>query len=207
MAAQIEQLEQKLAAMVGLGVSTSTSYETEDFFYLTSAAQVESSVGVTRVRSSSMRPAPPSDTGGRIEILTSSVMDADVPSGVVMRMATSVLRSPLFLATELMDSSIDLARVFRVASTSCESGRVTATSVEICENTVEETSSTSTLIEETSWQAVAARMESLPAQPAIDRERIVPGVCMIDNRSGLFCLVSSTEQVYVPAKVLLNSGA
>ncbi|OAE31993.1 hypothetical protein AXG93_2772s1010 [Marchantia polymorpha subsp. ruderalis] len=108
-----------------------------------------------------------------MEILTSSVVNADVPSVVMMRMSTLVLRSPLFSATELMNSGIDLARVFRVAAMSCERGRVTATSVEICEDTVEEPSSTSTLIEETSWQAAAARMESLPARRAIDRERIV----------------------------------
>ncbi|PTQ33208.1 hypothetical protein MARPO_0091s0058, partial [Marchantia polymorpha] len=154
-----------------------------------------------------MRPAPPSDTRVRTEVLTSSVVDADVPSSAVMRMVTSVLQSPLFSATELIDSSIDLARVFRVAATSCERGRVAATSAEIREDTIEDPSSTSTLFEETTWQAVAARMESLPARPAIDCESIVPGVCMVDNRSGLFRLVSSTGQVYVPARVLLDSGA
>ncbi|OAE24897.1 hypothetical protein AXG93_2931s1400 [Marchantia polymorpha subsp. ruderalis] len=230
--------------MAGLGASTSTSYEGEDFSYLASAAQVEASVAVvgsgartseprgatveldpqrgeggrqSRLpqsfllsevgSSSSMRPAPPSDTRVRTEVLTSSVVDADVPSSAVMRMATSVLRSPLFSATELIDSGIDLARVFRVAATSCERGRVAATSAEIREDTVEDPSSTSTLFEETTWQAAAARMESLPARPAIDRESIVPGVCMVDNRSGLFRLVSSTGQVYVPARVLLDSGA
>ncbi|BBN19630.1 hypothetical protein Mp_8g12240 [Marchantia polymorpha subsp. ruderalis] len=244
MAARIEQLEQRLAAMAGLGASTSTSYEGEDFSYLANAAQVETSVAVTRGgartseprgaimeldphrdeggrqsrlpqsfllsevgSSSSMRPAPPSDTRVRTEVLTSSVVDADVPSSAVMRMATSVLRCPLFSATELIDSGIDLALVFRVAATSCERGRVAATSAEIRVDTVEDPSSTSTLFEETTWQAAAARMESLPARPAIDRESIVPGVCMVDNRSGLFWSVSSTRQVYVPTGVLLDSGA
>ncbi|OAE19981.1 hypothetical protein AXG93_1765s1040 [Marchantia polymorpha subsp. ruderalis] len=62
-------------------------------------------------QSLSMRPAPPSDTGVRTEVLTSSVVDEEVPSSAVMRMATSVLRSPLFSATELIDSDIDLARI------------------------------------------------------------------------------------------------
>ncbi|BBN20654.1 hypothetical protein Mp_Vg01120 [Marchantia polymorpha subsp. ruderalis] len=65
----------------------------------------------------------------------------------------------------------------------------------------------STLFEETTWQVATARMEFLPARLAIDRERIVSGVCMVDNRSGLFRLMSSTGQVYIPAKVLLDSGA
>ncbi|PTQ47194.1 hypothetical protein MARPO_0008s0049 [Marchantia polymorpha] len=198
MAARIEQLEQRLAAMVGLGASTSTSYEGEDFSYLASAAQVEASVAVIRGGARTSEPR-----GATVELDP----QRDVPSSAVMRMATSVLRSPLFSATELIDSGIDLARVFRVAATSCEHGRVAATSAEIREDTVEDPSSTSTLFEETTWQAAAARMESLPARPAIDRESIVPGVCMVDNRSGLFRLVSSTGQVYVPARVLLDSGA
>ncbi|BBN19983.1 hypothetical protein Mp_8g15430 [Marchantia polymorpha subsp. ruderalis] len=217
MAARIEQLEQRLAAMAGLGASTSTSYKGEDFSYLASAAQRGEGGRQSRLpqsfllsevgSSSSMRPAPPSDTRVRTEVLTSFVVNADVPSSAVMRMATSVLRSPLFSATELIDSGIDLARVFRVAATSCEHGRVAATSAEIREDTVEDPSSMSALFEETTWQAAAARMESLPARPAIDRESIVPGVCMVDNRSGLFRLVSSTGQVYVRARVLLDSGA
>ncbi|BBM98434.1 hypothetical protein Mp_1g13510 [Marchantia polymorpha subsp. ruderalis] len=122
-------------------------------------------------------------------------------------MATSVLRSPLFSATELMDSGIDLARVFRVAATSCERGRIAATSAKIREDTIEDPSSMSTLFEETTWQAATARMESLPARPAIDRKNIVPGVCMVDNRTGLFRLEISIGHVYVPARVLLGSGA
>ncbi|PTQ44536.1 hypothetical protein MARPO_0020s0163, partial [Marchantia polymorpha] len=191
MAARIEQLEQRLAAMA-------------------TAAHVEASVAVTRGATraleprgatgeldpqrdeggrqarlpqsfllsevgstSSMRPIPPSDLSGRTETSTSRVVDTDTPSSAVTRMASSVMRSPLFSAMELIDSRIDLTRVFRAAATLCE----------------------------------PARMEYLPARPAIDRERVVPGVCMVDNRSGVFRLVSATGQVYVPTRVLLDSGA
>ncbi|BBN08134.1 hypothetical protein Mp_4g09160 [Marchantia polymorpha subsp. ruderalis] len=244
MAARIEQLEQRLAAMATSGASTSTSYEEEDFPYLASAAQVEASVAVTRGAAraleprgatgeldpqrgeggrqarlpqsfllsevgstSSMRPVPPSDLRGRTETSTSRVVDTDTPSSAVTRMASSVMRSPLFLAMELIDSGIDLARVFRAAATLCERGSINATSAEIGETIGEELSSTTPSSDESTWQAAAARMESLPARPAIDRERVVPGVCMVDNRSGVFRLVSATGQVYVPARVLLDSGA
>lgn len=100
-----------------------------------------------------------------------------------------------------------MTRVFCSTSRLCERRRVTATSAEICEATGEEQSFTITLSDESTWQAALARMESLPARPAIDCERIVPRVCMMDNRSGLFCLVSTTRQAYVRARVLLNSGA
>jgi hypothetical protein len=50
-------------------------------------------------------------------------------------------------------------------------------------------------------------MDALPARPAIDRERLTPGVCMLDNRSGIFQLVSPTGHVYRPDQVLLDSSA
>lgn len=125
----------------------------------------------------------------RTEISTSHVVGMDTPSSAVMRMDTSVMRSPLFSATELMDFGIDLARVFRVAYMLCERGSVNTTHAEICEQ-----HSTPTLNDEVTWPAAAARMESLPTQPAIESESFVLEVCMVDNRSGLFRLVSSTGQ-------------
>ncbi|BBN08889.1 hypothetical protein Mp_4g15290 [Marchantia polymorpha subsp. ruderalis] len=230
MAARIEQLEQRLAAMASSGASTSISYEEEDFSYLASAAQVEASVAVTRGvaraleprgatgeldpqrgeggrqarlpqsfllsevgRTSSIRPVPLSDLSGRTETSTSRVVDTDTPSSAVTRMASSVMKSPLFSSTELIDSGIDLAQVFRLVATFCECGSVNATSAEIGKAIT--------------WQAAAARMEFLPARPAIDREGILPGVCMVDNRSGVFRLMSATGRVYVPARVLLDSSA
>jgi hypothetical protein len=44
-------------------------------------------------------------------------------------------------------------------------------------------------------------------RPTIDRERFTSGVCMLDNQSGIFRLVSPTSQVYRPNWVLLDSGA
>ncbi len=52
-----------------------------------------------------------------------------------------------------------------------------------------------------------AKMDALPTRPAIDHERLTPGVCMLDNQSGIFQLVSPTCQVYRPDWVLLDSGA
>jgi hypothetical protein len=57
------------------------------------------------------------------------------------------------------------------------------------------------------WQAAAAKMDTLLTRPAIDRERLTRGVCMLDNRSGIFQLVSPTGQVYRPNRVLLDFGA
>jgi hypothetical protein len=44
-----------------------------------------------------------------------------------------VLGSPTFSASDLMASGIDLARVFRLATTLCERGNLVATSAKVCE--------------------------------------------------------------------------
>lgn len=77
----------------------------------------------------------------------------------------------------------------------------------ICEDTVGEQSSTTTLRDEANWQAAAARMESLLAQPAIDRKTFIHDVCKMYNQSDLFCLMSYSGQMYVPARGLLDSCA
>lgn len=61
----------------------------------------------------------------------------------------------------------------------CERENVTATSVEICEGIVEKQPSTPTLRNEATWQTTSARMDLLPARPAIDCDWIVPSVCMM----------------------------
>jgi hypothetical protein len=54
---------------------------------------------------------------------------------------------------------------------------------------------------------VATKMDALPAQPAIDHERLTLDVCMLDNRNGIFWLVSPTGQVYRSNQALLDFGA
>jgi hypothetical protein len=126
-----------------------------------------------------------------------------------------VLGSPSFSASDLMASRVNLVLVFRLAATLCECGSVVATSVEVCEGVdVGQPVAGDVVMEQpmissvdSPWQAATAKMDALPAQPAIDRERLTPGVCMLDNRSGIFWLVSPTGQVYRPDRVLLDSGA
>ncbi len=50
-------------------------------------------------------------------------------------------------------------------------------------------------------------MDVLLVQLAIDHETLTPGVCMLDNRSGIFRLVSPMGQMYRPNWVLLDFGA
>jgi hypothetical protein len=125
---------------------------------------------------------------------TSSVVDTDVSSSVVSWMATSMLGSPSFSANGLMASGVDLAPIFWLATTLCERGNVVTTSAKVCEGVdvrqpvVEDVAMEQLVISgvDSPWQAMVAKMDTLPARPAIDRERFTPVICMLDNRSGIF---------------------
>jgi hypothetical protein len=35
------------------------------------------------------------------------------------------------------------------------------------------------------WEVATAKLDTLPARPTIDCERLTPSVCMLDNQSGI----------------------
>jgi hypothetical protein len=55
--------------------------------------------------------------------------------------------------------------------------------------------------------SAAARVKTVPARPAIERSSITPGVVVVDNSQGIFQLVGPKGKVFVPRRVLLDSGA
>ncbi|CAM6028046.1 unnamed protein product [Sphagnum balticum] len=130
-------------------------------------------------------------------------------------MPISVLGSPSFSASDLMASRVDLAHVFRLTAMLCEHGSVITTSAEVCEGVdVGQLVAGHVVVEQpmisgvdSPWQAVTAKMDALPVRPAIDHERLTPSVCMLDNRSGIFWLVSPMGQVYRLDRVLFDSSA
>lgn len=154
------------------------------------------------IRTPSLVPTPPIELTMGPTTLTSHVVDTDVSSNAVSQMATLVLGSPSFLASDLMASRVDLAFVFRLAATLCERRSVVAMNVEVCEGVaVGQPMVRDVVVEQpmilgvdSPWQVVAAKMDTLPAWPAIDRDMLTPGVCMLDNRSGIFRFVSPTGQ-------------
>jgi len=162
-----------------------------------------------------MVPTPPIEPIMGPTALTSRVVDTDVSSSVVSWMVTSVLGSPSFLASDLMALGVDLTRVFRLTITLCERGSVITTSAKVCEGVdVGQPVAGDVVMEQpvissvdSPWQVAMAKMDTLPARPTIDRERLTLGVCMLDNRSGIFRLVSLTGQVYRLDRVLFDSGA
>jgi hypothetical protein len=55
--------------------------------------------------------------------------------------------------------------------------------------------------------AIAARVKTMLARPAIERSSISPGVVVVDNSQGIFQLFGPKGKVFVPRRVLLDSGA
>ncbi len=167
------------------------------------------------VRTPSMVPTSPIEPIVGPTASTSCVVDTNVSSSVVSWMVTSVLGSPTFSANDLMVSGVDLTHVFRLATTLCERGSVVTTNAEVCEGVdVGQLVAGDVVVEQpvvsgvdSPWQVATAKMDALPARPAINHERLTHGVCMLDNRSGIFWLVSPMGQVYRPDWVLLNFGA
>jgi hypothetical protein len=126
-----------------------------------------------------------------------------------------MLGSSSFSANVLMTLGVDLAPIFWLIVTLCEHGSVTAMSAEVCEGVdVGQPVAGDVIVEQpmisgvdSPWQAAAAKMDTLLARPAIDHERFTPGVCMLDNRSGIFRLVNPVGHVYRLDRVLLDSDA
>ncbi|CAM6082733.1 unnamed protein product [Calypogeia fissa] len=101
-----------------------------------------------------------------------------------------------------MELGLDLGPVFCQAAVLCESGGMSA-SAEVCEDPGLDPSMepvVSTGVEDT-WHAAAARLEDLPARPAIDHAKVASQVVMVDNRSGVFQMVSPAGQVYRPDRI------
>jgi hypothetical protein len=127
-------------------------------------------------------------------------------SGVVQEATSLIYQASLFSAAMVSHSDFSLAAVFKRAATMCESGYYTVTTtlktavdakqvVESQEDTVQGLFST------------MARVKTMPARPAIERSSITPGVVVVDNSQGIFQLVGPKRKIFVPRRVLLDSGA
>jgi hypothetical protein len=98
------------------------------------------------------------------------------------------------------------AVIFKMVATMCERGSSTATNAMKTEVHLEPVVDS----EEDTVQellAAAARVKTMPARPAIERSSISPGVVVVDNSQSIFQLIGPKGKVFVPRRVLLDSGA
>jgi hypothetical protein len=117
-----------------------------------------------------------------------------------------VCQALLFPAAMVSRADFSLAAVFKMAATMYERGSSTATNVmktkvhlELVVDSEEDT------IQE--FLSATARVKTMPARPAIERSSILPGGVVVDNSQGIFQLVVRKGKVFVPRRVLLDSGA
>jgi hypothetical protein len=55
--------------------------------------------------------------------------------------------------------------------------------------------------------SAAAHVKTMPTRPAIERSSITPGIVVVDNSQCISQLVGPKGKVFVPRRVLLDSGA
>jgi hypothetical protein len=125
---------------------------------------------------------------------------------VVSEAAIRVYQAPLFSAAMVSRADFSPSAVFKMVATMCERGSSTATNAMKTEVHLEPVVDN----EEDTMQellAAAVRVKTMPARPAIERSSISPGVVVVDNSQGIFQLVGPKGKVFVPRRVLLDSGA
>jgi hypothetical protein len=124
---------------------------------------------------------------------------------VVGDAAAWVCHVPLFPAAIVSRADFSPAAVFKMVATMCERGSSMVTNamkpevhlelvVDSEEDTVQD------------LLATVARVKTIPARPTIERSSISPRVVVVDNPQGIFQLVGPKGKVFVPRRVLLDSG-
>jgi hypothetical protein len=126
--------------------------------------------------------------------------------GVVSEAVVRVYQASLFSAAMVSRVDFSPSAVFKMVATMCKRGSSTATNAMMTEVHLEAVVDS----EEDTVQellAAAACVKTMPARPAIERSSISPGVVVVDNSQGIFQLVGPKGKVFVPRRVLLDSGA
>jgi hypothetical protein len=126
-------------------------------------------------------------------------------SGVVQEAASLIYQASLFSAAMVSHSDFSPAAVFKRTATMCESGHSTvATTLKTAVDTEQVVESQEDTVQR--MFSAAARVKTMPARPAIERSSITPGVVVVDNSQGILQLVGPKGKVFVPRRVLLDSG-
>jgi hypothetical protein len=127
-------------------------------------------------------------------------------SGVVQEEASLIYQALLFSAAMASHANFNPAAVFKRAATMCESGHyMVATTFNTTVDAEQVVESQEDTVQ--GLFSATARVKTMPARPTIERSSITPGVIVVDNSQGIFQLVKSKGNLFVPRRVLLDSGA
>jgi hypothetical protein len=124
---------------------------------------------------------------------------------VVHEAAALVCQASLFSATMMAHPDFSLAAVFKMAATMCTMGNSTVAMALIVEIQAEEVVESQEDMVQGLFSA-ATRIKTMLARPAIERSSITLGLVVVDNFQGIFQLVGPKGKVFVPRRVLLDSG-
>jgi hypothetical protein len=124
---------------------------------------------------------------------------------VVSEAATRVCQAPLFSAAMVSQVHFSPAAVFKMGATMCERGSSTATNAMKTEIHLEPVVENE---EDTVQELLIAvvHVKTILARPAIERSSISVEVVVVNNSQGIFQLVGPKGKVFVPRRVLLDSG-
>jgi hypothetical protein len=127
-------------------------------------------------------------------------------SAVVQEAASLIYQASLFSAAMASHADFSPAAIFKKVATMCESGHYTiATALKTAVNAEQVVKSQEDTVQ--GLFSAAARVKTMLARPVIERSSITPGVVVVDNSQGIFQLVGPKGKVFVPRRVLLDSGA
>jgi hypothetical protein len=127
-------------------------------------------------------------------------------SEVVQEAASLIYQASLFSTAMVSHSHFSPAAIFKRAATMCESGHSTvATTLKTAVDAEQVVESQADTVQ--GLFSAAARVKTRPTRPAIERLSITPGVVVVDNSQGIFQLVGPKGKIFLPRRVLLDSGA
>jgi hypothetical protein len=127
-------------------------------------------------------------------------------SGVVQEAASLIYQGSLFSAAMASHADFSPAAVFKRAATMCESRHYTvATTLKTAVDTEQVVESQEDTVQ--GLFSAVTRVKTMPARLAIERSSITLGVVVVDNFQGFFQPVGPKGKVFVPRRVLLDSGA
>ena len=126
--------------------------------------------------------------------------------GEVLFAAAVVYQTPLFSAQMIKASGFDVATVLETAAGMCRAQDNQPTALVRTGAHAEVDSETESTLG-ASLCAAAARIQTIPRRPAIERASLTPSVVMIDNSRGSQQIIGITGQVFTPQRVLLDFRA
>ena len=121
--------------------------------------------------------------------------------------ATTICQTPLFSAQMVGALGLDIAGVLESAAAMCRAEKDQTTAAMKAGALQGDDSEKAESSCDANLYAAAARVQTMPRRPAIERSSVTPGVVVVNNSNGLLQIVGPGGKIFTPQRVLLDSGA